>query len=482
MKFLFISATGDFLPVAKRVKEEGNSVAIWIKSARAKEIELYRGLLSEDEMPATLSKALDRFDYEPDAVIFDHVGQGDLADELRAHGLPVFNGSKIQDRLEDDRYFGLQVMQRAHIKIPITSPRLQSIADARQFMNAHKDIDRWVVKFLGETTSPRSTAIGTPEEIIDELDTLLGEGEGSKFIIQQFVEGVEVSTEIWVCNGNIVYPANATLETKRYLAGDIGINTGCMTSIVWVYEEAEQQIVEEGIGKLAEQLKEWNYNGTLDLNSIVNDDGVFGLEWTPRFGYNAIFALFELFDDEISRILHDAANGELEEIPCRFNEAAYAIRLYTPPAPFTDYLTGDIYERLKDLSEKGEDIKALAEALAKVGIDVSFERGTGNLKSVDLKEVGAGTLVTIPERAPATIWLLDVKERYGKLVTAGMDGIICEVSAARPRLSDAVKACEETVREIHLPGKCWRCDGHLRAFDAAKLAAMGYEVPESVLR
>lgn len=482
-RILFISASGDFLPIAHRCKEEGNDIAIWIKSARARSLGIYRGLLDEDEMPNTLVAAFDKLDGEPDAVIVDHIGMGDLADELRQHGLPVFGGSRIADRLEKERAFGLQVMQQVGIQIPVTSPALSTIAEAQQFMRQHTDIQRWVVKFEGDN-APRSTIIGTVEEVTDALDSLLSEAEGTRFVVQQFVEGVEISTEIWVANGEILYPANATLETKRYLSGDIGPNTGCMTSIVWCYEPEQPRIVREGIGKMAEWLRQHNYCGTIDLNTIVNEEGVWGLEWTPRFGYNAIYALLELCDSDISELLITAAQGNTATLPFRTDEVAYAIRLYLPPAPFTDYIVGDITEKLKQAQSRGEDVKALAEALAKIGIEVAFQRGTGELLGAELKEVAAGELIVPPANPVATIWWLDVKidGRSGKMLTAGLDGIIAEISAARARLSDAVRACEETVNAIKLSGKCWRNDGHLRAFDAARLAGMGYEVIEGVLK
>ncbi|MCS7186150.1 MAG: hypothetical protein RMK89_04250 [Armatimonadota bacterium] len=482
MKFLFISPSGDFLPVARRVKEEGNDVAVWIKSARVRGLGIYRGLLEEHELPNTLTQAFEVLGGEPDAIIFDHIGLGDLADELRQHNLPVWGASKVADKLEEDRVFGLRVMEQVGIKIPLTSPHLSSLADAQSFMRQHPDIEKWVVKFEGEN-APRSTVIGEIEEVLDMLDTLLGEGEGSKFILQQFVEGVEISTEIWVSGGQIVDPANATLETKPYLAGNIGPNTGCMTSIVWAYEEAVPKIVEEGIGKMADWLEQQGFNGPIDLNSIVNDDGVWGLEWTPRHGYNAVYALFSLFDDDIGRVLADAARGQLKVMPVRTDDIAYAIRVYLPPAPFVDFFTGDILERLMQLQRRGEDVKAIAEALSKVGIEVNFKRGTGEVASVDLTEVAAGELVVLPDAPAADIWLLDVKlDRAGRLVTAGMDGIICEVSAAADRLSVAVRLCEQTVNAIRLAGKCWRNDGHLRAFDAARLSGLGYEVPHGLFR
>jgi len=257
-----------------------------------------------------------------------------------------------------------------------------------------------------------------------------------------------------------------------------------MTSIVWAYPEEAPLIYTEGLGKIEGLIEEWGYSGTIDLNTIVNEEGVWGLEWTPRFGYNALFALLELFEDDVSSVLLECASGELKgNLPISTELVAYALRVYLPPAPFVDFITGDITERLKSIEKRGEDVKSLAEALGKAGIEVSFKRGTGELKGVCLKEVSAGEQVIIPDSSPATIWLLDVKidARNNKMVTAGLDGIICEVSASRSKLSEAVSACEFTVKSIHLPNKCWRNDGSLRFIDAAKLQGMGYNVPRGVL-
>ncbi|MCX7643374.1 MAG: hypothetical protein N2116_06170, partial [Armatimonadetes bacterium] len=95
------------------------------------------------------------------------------------HHLTVWGASKVADKLEEDRVFGLRVMEQVGIKIPLTSPHLSSLADAQSFMRQHPDIEKWVVKFEGEN-APRSTVIGEIEEVLDMLDTLLGEGEGSK--------------------------------------------------------------------------------------------------------------------------------------------------------------------------------------------------------------------------------------------------------------------------------------------------------------
>ena len=167
-RLLFISSSGDFLPIARRCKQEGNEVAIWIKSTRARSLGIYRGLLDEDEMPNTLQDAFAKLDYEPDAIIIDHIGFGDLADELRQRGLSVFGGSRIADRLEEKREFGLQVMQRAGIQIPLTSPALTTVTEAQQFMRQHSQIGKWVVKFEGDN-APRSTVIGTVDEVLDCL-------------------------------------------------------------------------------------------------------------------------------------------------------------------------------------------------------------------------------------------------------------------------------------------------------------------------
>ncbi len=90
-----------------------------------------------------------------------------------------------------------------------------------------------------------------------------------------------------VFNGNeFIEPVNFNFEHKKLFPGNIGPSTGEMgTSMFW---SSRNRLFNETFGKLEDWLAEEGYVGSIDLNCIVNENGIYPLEFTPRFGYPTI--------------------------------------------------------------------------------------------------------------------------------------------------------------------------------------------------
>src|SRR6185312_15704729 len=106
------------------------------------------------------------------------------------------------------------------------------------------------------------------------------------FVLQEFINGVVVSSEMWSDGTKVIRPSNHTVEVKGFLNGCKGPATGCSGNIVWA-EDGLCRIVESGSARIEKLVVEEGHVGPMDLNAVVNDEGVWGLEWTPRFGYDA---------------------------------------------------------------------------------------------------------------------------------------------------------------------------------------------------
>src|ERR1700741_3280646 len=84
---------------------------------------------------------------------------------------------------------------------------------------------------------------------------------------------------------------------------------------------------------MAHILRDYDYVGPIDLNSVVNEDGVWGLEFTPRFGYDALPALLELVDGQIGPTIAAMARREHPANLPLVNKRAAGIRISIPPYP-----------------------------------------------------------------------------------------------------------------------------------------------------
>jgi phosphoribosylamine--glycine ligase len=325
-KYLLISGGGDGLGLALRLRLENqdNQVAVWIREGRAKDN--YTGLLSKPE------KWSDFLDGET-IVLFDSSGGGRTADRLRARGHFVFAGSTFADQLELDRPLALDFMQQAGIKTP-ESKTFRSWEKAKEYVKGHDN--RLVFKASGDTGNHLGSYVSYDSgDLIEMLDYFASvtAGKGKpEFILQDFVEGTEISTEGWFNGREFMSPWNHTLERKQLMNDGLGPSGGCAGNVVWIEKEVNH-VIEEGISRMAPILAEHQYIGPIDLNSVVNDEGVWGLEFTPRFGYDALPALLELVDGEIGPTIASMAKGEFPTSVPLVNRKASGLRISIPPYP-----------------------------------------------------------------------------------------------------------------------------------------------------
>jgi phosphoribosylamine--glycine ligase len=75
------------------------------------------------------------------------------------------------------------------------------------------------------------------------------------------------------------------------------------------------------------------YIGPLDLNVMIGEEGqVYGLEWTPRFGLDAMPTWLQMVDGEVGEIISGLVDGSLDKIELLIGYAS-GVRLSIPPYP-----------------------------------------------------------------------------------------------------------------------------------------------------
>jgi phosphoribosylamine--glycine ligase len=333
MRFNFVSETADGMGFADRITREGYDVRMWIRASDAKSIG-DRIVEKVGDMEDLIHDA----DPGEDIYVFDVSGNGVVADYLTNRGFAVLGGSLLADRLERDRAFGYSVMQRCEIDIPETQS-FTSFEKAIEFVEEHNDI-RWVYKpskQLGDM-SPSHVSYDA-EDLIKMLDGISREVDtvSPQFELQAFEKGIAFSTELWFQNGEFIAPlTNHTLERKELMNDDLGPSGGCLGNLVWFCDGCK-------VCETAKQLVPWaernRYHGMLDLNVIVRkrDGGISGLEFTPRFGYDASPTLFwELVQGDLGAFFADAARGRVRRLDLRDGFAG-ALRVTIPPWPTEKY-------------------------------------------------------------------------------------------------------------------------------------------------
>lgn len=332
-KFLFLSGYGEGLGVALRLKENGHQVATWIRDKRSKFN--YDGLIKKVQKWETYLDA-------DTIVVFDSTGGGRTADRLKARGHHIFGGSTFTDSLESDRALSFELMKQVGIKTPMFKSFF-SWEDGRNFARRHKG--RLVFKASGQLANDNhvTSYVSSDGEDLAEMLTHF-ESVATKppeFELQEFVEnGYTISTEGWFNGEDWIYPFNHSVEEKALMNDNLGPSGGCSGNSVWRCDNLDF-VVEEGLAKMAPILREYGYIGCLDLNCIVNPDGVWALEFTPRFGYDSIPVFINMYEGDPGELIAKMAMGEKPKEFVMKSGFGSALRISVPPYPSEEHIVGE---------------------------------------------------------------------------------------------------------------------------------------------
>jgi phosphoribosylamine---glycine ligase len=422
-KFLFVSIDALIHDIAWQVAKEGHEVKYFIQKKEIRDIA--DGFVNKtDDWKKEVEWA--------DVIVFDDVlGQGKKAQELRKKGKLVVGGTEYTDKLEDDRSFGQEELKKAGVNI-IPFADFHSFDEAISYVKANPA--RYVIKPSGEAQNiKRLLFVGEEEDGVDVVQVLEAykkswSKEIREFQLQRRVTGVEVAVGAFFNGHEFVYPVNINFEHKKFFPGNVGPSTGEMgTTMYW---SAPNQIFNETLKKMEPKLSAEGYVGYIDINCIVNANGIYPLEFTARFGYPTISIQQEGILMPISDFLCELAQGKLKEFKAK-KGFQIGVRILVPPYPFEDPQTFETYSK---------DAVVL-------------------FKKPNLEGIHMG----------------DIKEVNDEWLVAGDSGIVLTVVGTAPTMKQAQAQVYNRISNIMIPNMYYRNDIGDRWYeDSDRLHSWGY--------
>jgi len=335
-KFLFVSYDALISDVAWKILREGHDVKYFIQNEAIKDI-------SDGFVPKSddWEKDLDW----ADIVVFDDVlGMGTMAQKVRERGIPVIGGTPYTDQLEDDRSFGQEELKKAGIPI-IPYENFTNFDMALDYVK--KNENRYVIKPSGEAQNTKHFLfVGQEEDGKDVVQMLeaykkVWSEKIKEFQLQKRVSGVEVAVGAFFNGYEFIYPININFEHKKMFPGNIGPSTGEMgTSMFW---SGPNKIFNQTLKKMETILRREKYTGYIDLNCIVNGNGIHPLEFTARFGYPTIQIQMDGILMPIGQWLYEMATGTLRNFKTKTGFQV-GVRLVVPPYPYGVSIKTDLAE------------------------------------------------------------------------------------------------------------------------------------------
>jgi phosphoribosylamine--glycine ligase len=428
MRVLGIGEYADLGSLYVRLLEAGHDVRVHIADPESGDV--MEGLVEraerwEDWLPWVGDQGL---------IVFEGASFGETQDRLRADGFTVVGGSAFGDRLELDRAFGQETFRELGLRTAATHA-FGSFAAAMGFVRQRPR--RYVLEYSGSGFASTRTYIGMRD---DGSDTVAALGlhqrgwrlaEAPALVLQDHVPGVEVGVGAFFDGRRFLEPANLDWEHKRFFPGDLGELTGEMGTVV-TYRGAER-LYAATLARLAPQLAASGYRGYVNLNTIVDERGVWPLELTCRFGYPGFAILEALHRTSWGDLLLRVGRGEGRELETH-DGFSVGVVLTVPPFP---------YHHAYDRIGKGSPV------LIAEGLD-----------GADLGHLHFG----------------EMKREAGQLRTAGQIGYAMVVTGRGATIEEAQADAYARVDKVTIPNVRYRNDigDRLRRQDLAQLRRLGW--------
>ena len=344
MRILGIGEYNDLGAMYLGLAAQGHEVRVFVANEASRDV--YGGMLDfSADWQADLGWLREAGD--GGLALFESATRGQAQDALRRDGFQVIGGSALGDRLEAEREFGQAVLHGSGLRTAATHG-FTDYAAAIAFLRQRGG--RYVLKFNG-ADSPRSrNYIGEMDDASDMLALLAmyqAHPTGAQppdFVLMQHLQGVEVGVGAYFNGEAFLTPACIDFEHKRFFPGELGELTGEMGTIV-SYRGAEK-LFNASLAKVAPLLREGGYCGYINLNMIANDEGLWPLEFTSRFGYPGFAICEALHEEGWDAIFRRMLRKDSLHIATRPGFAAGVV-LTVPPFPYSQG-----YEELS----KGEPI------------------------------------------------------------------------------------------------------------------------------
>lgn len=368
-------------------------------------------------------------------IVFETSTQGELQDQLREAGFQVIGGSAYGDRLENDRAFGQKVMAEVGMRV-VPTHSFDRFEEAIRFLSSYPDT--YVYKPSGGGFASGRTFIGQMEDGSDMMAYLELQrrywppNEPARMVLMKRLRGVEVGVGAYFNGARFLKPTCLDWEHKRFFAGDLGELTGEMGTLVTFRHNG--RLFDETLGRMESRLRAGGYRGYINLNTIVDDDGVHPLEFTCRFGYPGFSILESLqvcgWDELFRRMVDRDSSGAFPT----HDGFALGVVLTVPPFP---YSAG--YEKLSK------------------GLPVIFR---STLSELDRAHLHFGEVALDGEQ----------------LVTSGSVGYIMVVTGRGPTAESAKSAAYERVGKVCLTNGRYRTDigDQFLAHDERRLTTLGW--------
>lgn len=342
-------------------------------------------------------------------------------DSLTAAGIKCFGPSKAAAIIEGSKAFSKQLMK--DYKIPT--------ADFRIFNDAQKALEYLETAPIPTVVKADGLALGkgviiaeTREQAKDAVKSIMNDkifgDSGNNIVIEEFLTGPEVSVLAFT-DGKTVVPMVSSMDHKRALDNDKGLNTGGMGTVApnpYYTEKAAKECMEKIFIPTINAMNAENrtFKGCLYFGLMLTENGPKVIEYNCRFGDPETQVVLPLLESDLLDIMIAVADERLSEAEVKFSGNS-----------------------------------ACCVVMASNGYPVKYDTGYE---------------ITVDSDFDSNLYFAGAKCENGNLLTSG--GRVLGVTAVESTLNKAISKAYESVEKIHFENAFFRKDIGAKALAVLK--------------
>ena len=250
-------------------------------------------------------------------------------------------------------------------------------------------------------------------------DKVFGES-GSNIVIEEFLTGPEVSV-LSFTDGKVVVPMVSSMDHKRAMDNDEGLNTGGMGTVApnpYYTDEVAKECMEKIFIPTmnAMNAEGRTFKGCLYFGLMITPNGTKVIEYNCRFGDPETQVVLPLLDTDLYTIMEAVADERLSEVDVKFR-----------------------------------DENACCVIMASEGYPVKYEKGYE---------------ITVDADIDGEVFVAGAKAEDGRLLTNG--GRVLGVTCTAPSLKEAIDKSYKAVDKVHFGNAFYRHDIGAKALKAGE--------------
>lgn len=333
-----------------------------------------------------------------------------VVDSLEAVGIPCFGPNKRAAILEGSKVFSKNLMKKYNI--PTAQYEVfDDVAKALEYLDTAPIPT--VIKADGLALGKGVVIAETREEAKDAVRSMMEDkifgASGDHIVIEEFLTGPEVSVLAFT-DGKTMIPMVSSMDHKRALDGDKGLNTGGMGTIApnpYYTDDIAAECMKTIFLPTMEAMnkEDRTFKGCLYFGLMLTPNGPKTIEYNCRFGDPETQVVLPLLESDLLTIMQHIAKGTLAEAEVKFSEQA-----------------------------------ACCVIMASEGYPGKYETGFP---------------ILLPENSNQ-IYVAGAKIKDGVLITGG--GRVLGVTEVGDTLSEAIEKAYETVKTVKFENAYYRKD------------------------